>query len=48
MYKKTFFNYFFNKLTCYDDSGNVIINENELTYKNNTESDPKMCKNLKK
>ena len=38
----------YSKLTCYDDSGNVIINEKELTYKNNTESDPKMCKNLKK
>ncbi len=38
----------YSKLTCYDDSGNVIINEKEFTYENNPDPDPKICKNLKK
>ena len=36
------------ELICYDKSDNIIIDESNLTYKNNTEQDPKMCKNLKK
>ena len=36
------------ELICCDKSDNIVIDEPNLTYKNNTELDPKICKNLKK
>lgn len=35
-------------LYCYDSSGNVVIDKQNLTYTNNTQDDPAICKNLKK